>query len=98
MATAPSEASISCGDTWDQSSVLQAVLPDRGFFGLSPAGRVVVADDGATDFIPARDPPAGAPRPDRQPSRRDRFLTMSPSQQARALEAIVQLTSQPPRR
>jgi purine nucleosidase len=82
---------------WDQSSVLQAVLPDRGFFGLSPAGRVVVAADGATEFVPARSPPAGAPPPGSRVSRRDRFLTMSPAQQARALEAIVQLTSQPPR-
>ena len=75
---------------WDQSSVLQAVLPDRGFFGLSPPGRVVVGEDGATEFVPARG------HQDR--SRRDRFLTMSPIQQARALEAIVQFTSQPPRR
>jgi len=75
---------------WDQSSVLHAVLPDRGFFGLSPPGRVVVAADGATEFVPARD------RPDR--GRRDRFLTLSPAQRPRALEAIVQLTSQPPRR
>lgn len=83
---------------WDQSSVLHAVMPDRGFFGLSTAGRVVVADDGATDFIPARESAAGAPPSNRHASRRDRFLTMSPAQQARALEAIVHLSSQPPRR
>ena len=71
---------------WDESSVLQAVLPDRGFFGLSQPGRVKVLPDGFTRFTPAKDG-----------NGRDRFLTMSPTQQARALEAIVQLTVQPPR-
>jgi purine nucleosidase len=72
---------------WDQSSVLHAVYPDRGFFGLSHPGRVQVLDDGFTRFHPARKPGA---------SRRDRFLTMTTAQQARALEAIVHLSIQPP--
>ena len=72
---------------WDESSVLYAVFPDRDFFGLSPAGRVSVADDGFTRFTP--------PNKQGQQSRRDRFLTMTSVQQARALEAIVQLTIQP---
>lgn len=71
---------------WDESSVLQAVLPERGFFGLSQPGRVKVIADGFTRFVPAKDGKG-----------RDRFLTMSPTQQSRALEAIVQLTVQPPR-
>lgn len=75
---------------WDQSSVLHAVFPDRGYFGLSPPGKVRVAVDGATDFVPRQG------KTDR--SGRDRFLTMSPVQQSRALEAIVHLTVQPPRR
>jgi hypothetical protein len=72
---------------WDQSSVLHAVFPERDYFGLSQPGRVQVLDDGFTRFHPARKPDA---------SRRDRFLTLSPTQQARALEAIVHLVVQPP--
>jgi hypothetical protein len=74
---------------WDQSSLLEAVFPDRGYFGLSASGRVSVGDDGFTRFRPAVKDGKG--------SKRDRFLTMTPVQQARALEAIVQLTVQPPR-
>ncbi len=73
---------------WDESSVLYAVFPDREFFGLSPAGRVSVAEDGFTRFVP--------PNKQGQQSRRDRFITMTSVQQARVLEAIVQLTVQPP--
>lgn len=73
---------------WDQSSVLHAVYPDRAYFGLSDPGRVSVGDDGFTRFHP--------PGRDGKGSRRDRFLTMGPEQQARALEAIVQLTVCPP--
>ncbi len=72
---------------WDQSSVLQAIFPERGFFGLSKPGRVKVLDDGFTRFIPVKNGKG---------SQRDRFLIMSPAQQSRALEAIVHLTVQPP--
>ena len=75
---------------WDQSSVLFAVFPDRGYFGLSNPGRVSVANDGFTCFT--------SPNQDMKGSPRDRFLTMSPTQQARVLEAIVQLTVQPTRK
>ena len=71
---------------WDQSSVLHAVFPDRNYFGLSQPGHVTVADDGFTRFSPAR---GGEPA-------RDRFLTLSPLQRERALEAVVQLCVQPP--
>ncbi len=74
---------------WDESSVLYAVFPDRDFFGLSSAGRVTVADDGFTRFTPPSKQSKEAPR--------DRFLTMTSVQQARALEAIVQFTAQPPK-
>jgi purine nucleosidase len=74
---------------WDQSSVLWAVHPDRGYFGLSAQGRVQVLSDGFTRFVPAQ-PGKG--------SRRDRFLTLTASQRSRAIEAIVQLTIQPPSR
>jgi len=72
--------------TWDLTSVLYSVFPDRGYFDLSHPGRVVVEDDGFTRF-------------DRGPARssRDRFLKMSPEQAARVQEALVHLVCQPPR-
>lgn len=73
---------------WDQSSVLYAVFPDRDYFGLSSTGRVSVAADGFTRFSPTSK--------QGQSSQRDRFLTMTPTQRARVLEAIVQFTLQPP--
>src|SRR5262249_6696701 len=38
--------------SWDLTSVLYAVRPDRGYFDLSPPGRVLVSDDGVTTFKP----------------------------------------------
>lgn len=73
---------------WDESSVLYAAFPERGFFGFSRVGRVSVADDGFTQFAPAK----------KDGRRRDRFLTMDAAQTARGLETIVQLTVQPPKR
>lgn len=72
---------------WDESSVLWAVYPERGFFGLSEPGRIKVLDDGFTHFIPVKNG---------QGSKRDRFLTLNSVQQSRVLEAIVHLTIQPP--
>jgi len=69
--------------TWDLTSVLYAVRPDRGYFGLSSPGRVTVEEDGFTRFTPA-------------PEGRDRFLTLTDVQAARVKEALVQLASQPP--
>jgi hypothetical protein len=69
--------------TWDLSSVLAVVRPDRGYFGISPPGRVTVEADGTTTFVPA----AGG---------RDRFLTVDGIQAARGIEAFVGLCSQPP--
>lgn len=74
---------------WDESSVLYAVFPERAYFGLSEPGRVIVLDDGFTRFTVAKN---------EKGSRRDRFLTMTSVQQSRALEAITQLTVQPPKR
>lgn len=71
--------------TWDPTALLHAVMPDRGYFGLSPKGTVTVEDNGATWF-----------RPGRNGESRDRFLTMSPEQAARVTEAIVQLCTEPP--
>jgi hypothetical protein len=71
--------------TWDLTAVLYAVLADRGYFSLSPGGRVTVEPDGFTRFKPGEDG-------------RDRYLLLSESQVPRVKEALVQLASQPPRR
>ena len=67
--------------TWDPTALLAAVLLDRGYFTLSPAGTVTVEDNGATWFRPSRDGKG-----------RDRFLVMNTEQAARVREAIVQLS------
>ncbi len=69
--------------TWDLTSVLYAVRPDHGYFGLSEAGFVRVDDDGYTSFEAAV-------------NGRDRYLTLSESEQPRAIEALRSLVSQPP--
>lgn len=69
--------------TWDLTSVLYAVLPDRGYFDLSPPGTVTVEPDGRTRFEAAADG-------------RHRYLILKPDQKPRVLEALVQLASQPP--
>ncbi len=71
--------------SWDLTSVLYAVLPDRGYFELSPPGQVTVEGDGFTRFTP-------------QANGRDRFLVLKESQVPRVKEALVQLASQPPRK
>lgn len=68
--------------TWDLVSVLYPAYPDRGYVDASEPGRVVIADDGATSFVPD---PAGL----------HRVLRLRPEQHPRTLEALVQLVSQP---
>ena len=69
--------------TWDLTSVLYALRPNRGYFDLSPAGRVSVADDGLTTF-------------EKTANGRDRYLILRDDQKGRVIEALVQLSSQPP--
>jgi len=69
--------------TWDLTSVLHAIRPDHGYFDLSPAGNVNVADDGLTTFEES----AGG---------QDRYLIIRDDQKRRTTEALVQLSSQPP--
>ena len=69
--------------TWDLTSVLYAVYPDRGFFDLSPAGRVTIDAQGQTTHST-------------DVNQHHHFLTMSPAQQMLVVEALVQLSSQPP--
>jgi hypothetical protein len=71
--------------TWDLTSVLYAVHPDRGYFDISLPGTVSVESDGATRFDP-------------RPDGRHRYLILRPEQIPRVREAEVQLSSQPPSR
>jgi purine nucleosidase len=71
--------------TWDLTSVLFAVLPDRGYFDVSPLGTVTVEPDGFTRF---KETSQG----------NHRYLVLKPEQKPRVLEALVQLSSQPPSR
>lgn len=69
--------------TWDLTSVLYAVYPDRGYFDVSAPGRVTVADNGQTLLEPAD-------------QAQHRYLIMSGEQKIRVVEALVQLSSEPP--
>jgi inosine-uridine nucleoside N-ribohydrolase len=68
---------------WDLTSVLYAVYPDRGYFGLSEPGKVTVEETGITNFKGAE-------------SGKHRFLTVSKEQAVRCREAFANLASQPP--
>jgi inosine-uridine nucleoside N-ribohydrolase len=68
--------------TWDLTSVLYAVRPNRDYFGLSVSGVVDVDAEGSTKFQENR-------------SGKHRYLTLTEEQRVRTLEALVQLTSQP---
>lgn len=69
--------------TWDLTSVLEAIFPDRGYFDLSAKGRVSIADDGFMTFTPDAEG-------------RDRYLVLPEAGRARVVEALTQLSSQPP--
>ncbi|MCS6952996.1 MAG: nucleoside hydrolase [Bryobacterales bacterium] len=69
--------------TWDLTSVLWAVRPERGYFRLSEPGWVRVDDQGRTSFEPASEG-------------RHRHLLVDELQRARILEAFLYLASQPP--
>lgn len=69
--------------TWDLTSVLYAVRPDRGYFGLSAPGAIRVDEQSLTHFAPSA---AG----------RHRYLKLDAVQAVRVREALVQLASQPP--
>lgn len=69
--------------TWDLTSVLYALVPDRGYFELSTPGKVTVEEDGFTRFKAAE-------------GGRDRYLILKPEGRGRVVEALVQLSSQPP--
>lgn len=68
--------------TWDLTSVLYGVLPERGYFGVSKRGTVSVDSKGFTTFTETA-------------NGLHRYLTVSPEQQIRVTEALVQLSSAP---
>jgi inosine-uridine nucleoside N-ribohydrolase len=69
--------------TWDLTSILYAMLPQRDYFGLSKPGRVEVLENGLTIFHEGD-------------GQRDRYLILNDQQKVRVVEALVQLSSQPP--
>ncbi len=68
--------------TWDLTSVIHGVRPDRGYFDLSPRGEIKVHDDGYTEFV------------ERETGSR-RYLILKPENRQRVLDTLVHLTSQP---
>ena len=68
--------------TWDLTSVLQGVRPNRGYFELSAAGEIKVHDDGYTEFMPAENGTR-------------KYLILKPENTQRVLDTLVHLTSQP---
>ena len=68
--------------TWDLTTVLYDLRPDRGYFDVSPPGNVMVAANGSTHFEPSA-----------QGNRY--FLRVSPMQAATVRDACVWLSSQP---
>lgn len=71
--------------TWDLTSVLQAIFPDRQYFDLSDRGKVTIAQDGFMSFTPS-------------PEGRDRYLVLPKNRHSRVIEALTQMTSQPPQK
>lgn len=70
-------------ETWDLTSVLFAVRPDRGYFDVSEPGEITVDEQDITQFAPSADG-------------KHRYLKVNAEQIVRVREALVQLASQPP--
>ncbi len=69
--------------TWDLTSVLHAVRPERGYFELSEPGRVSVADNGETTFTA-------------DPESLHTYLKLDPANVGRIQELMATLVSEPP--
>ena len=69
--------------TWDLTSVLWAVRPERGYFKLSNPGRIRFDEKGLTTF-------------EESPDGNHRYLIADAVQAARVREALTLLASQPP--
>ncbi|MBV9780416.1 MAG: nucleoside hydrolase [Acidobacteriaceae bacterium] len=70
---------------WDSTAVLEAIRPDRGYFDLSPPGRVTLGPKDTTVFTP-------------DPQGNCRYLIIRPDQVERVRELIAILVSEPPQR
>lgn len=70
--------------TWDLTSVLYAIRPERGYFSLSPPDVLVVDDEGKT-------------RLEEKPGGKHRYLIVNEARKPRILEALTLLSSQPPK-
>ena len=68
--------------TWDLTTVLQLIYPDRGYFSLSGEGTVTVGEDGFTEFS--------------SEGNQHRYLKMDEGQSIRVREAFAQLCPAPP--
>ncbi|MCZ2147843.1 MAG: nucleoside hydrolase [Bryobacterales bacterium] len=68
--------------TWDLTAVLYALRPDSGYFSLSRPGTVNVGSEGRTTLQSS-------------PNGLHRYLTVTPEQRAKTLEALIELSSQP---
>jgi len=68
--------------TWDITAALYAVRPNDGYFSLSEPGTIQVDKTGVTTLLPT-------------PGGKHRYLVMNELQRARALEAMILLSSQP---
>lgn len=69
--------------TWDLTSVLYAVRPNRGYFNISAKGKVTIADNGETTFEPSK-------------GGQHQYLILTEAQCIRVTEALVMLSSEPP--
>ena len=70
--------------TFDLTSVIYAVRPERGYFGLSAPGTITVDEKGVTRFAESA-------------NGKHRYLLVTPEQKERVREAQVLLCSEPPR-
>jgi inosine-uridine nucleoside N-ribohydrolase len=68
--------------SWDLTTVLYDLRPDRGYFDISPPGEVTVAPNGSTTFQPSA-------------TGKRYYLKLSPLQAARVTDALVWLATQP---
>jgi inosine-uridine nucleoside N-ribohydrolase len=68
---------------WDTTAVLEAILPDRGYFNLSQPGRVALGPKNTSVFTP-------------DPGGNCRYLIVKSDQLARVRQLIVDLVSEPP--
>ena len=69
--------------TWDLTSVIYAVYPERGLVTLSPPGRVKVEADGVTRFAPAKN------------GGRDRFMIVDATQASGLRHLFAALCTEP---